>query len=276
VDWAPFDRRQLTFRNLQLGEIVRVATWENGELVFQTDPFLIHCPEGDLTFFERVEETQDMIAFTKTISKREIMLQNRMVGGVVEGSDTPDFRVKDTLFVIKERPYSLLNKVQVNTDKSYRYVRYAGPEGSHCNISEIAFYRHLTDSLPLSGRAIGTPGSWGNDPSHEYPRALDGKTDTSFDYKDADGGWVGLDFGTPQRISAIVYTPRNEDNYITPGDVYELFYLDKTWHSHQIVSAGSDSLVFRNVPKNVLFYIKNHTKGIDERFFRYENNLQVF
>jgi hypothetical protein len=259
-----------------LGEIVRVATWENGELVFQTDPFLLHCPEGNLTFFERAEGTQDITVFIKTISKREIMFQNRMVGGVIEGSNTPDFLVKDTLFIIKEKPFSLLNKVQINTDRAYRYVRYFGPDGAHCNLSEISFYHQITDSIPLKGKPIGTPGSWGNDPSHEYPRALDGRTDTSFDYKDANGGWVGLDFGTPQRISGIVYTPRNEDNYITPGDLYELFYLDKTWQSHQTVTASADSIVFRGVPKNVLFYIKNHTKGIDERFFRYENDLQVF
>ena len=46
-----------------------------------------------------------------------------MIGGRFEGSDTPDFKHPETLFTIKEAPYSL-TEVDINVMSSYRYVRY--------------------------------------------------------------------------------------------------------------------------------------------------------
>jgi hypothetical protein len=33
-----------------------------------------------------------------------------------------------------------------------------------------------------------------------------------------------MDFGRPTRITKIRYLPRNDDNIIVPGQLYELFY----------------------------------------------------
>ncbi len=57
------------------------------------------------------------------------------------------------------------------------------------------------------------------------------KTKTSFNYSRPSGGWSGLDMGRKVRVDRIVYTPRNRDNYIRPGDTFELLYCDKEWKS---------------------------------------------
>ena len=93
---------------------------------------------------------------------------DRMVGGVFEGSNDAGFRTRDTLFVIEEKPVRLQNVVYVSNPKEYRYLRYYGPAGSYCNVSEVGFYRDPNDMVPLQGRVIGTPGSFGGDKGHWY------------------------------------------------------------------------------------------------------------
>ena len=105
---------------------------------------------------------------------------------------------------------------------------------------------------------------------------FDGKTWTSFDYSHPSGGWAGLDLGRKACIDHIVYAPRNRDNYIRPGDVYELFYCDHHWKSAGTVKAASDSLVFCGIHENALLFLRNHTRGVDERIFSYENGIQLW
>ncbi|WP_242358053.1 discoidin domain-containing protein [Bacteroides acidifaciens] len=123
---------------------------------------------------------------------------------------------------------------------------------------------------------IGTPGCFQQDGSHEYTNVFDGKSWTSFDYKESEGGWAGLDLGIPTQIDKIVYTPRNRDNYIRPGDTYELFYCDKDWISAGEMQATSDSLHYQQLPQNALLLLCNYTRGTQERIFVYENGSQIW
>ena len=81
--------------------------------------------------------------------------------------------------------------------------------------------------------------------------------------------------GKKVREDRIVYTPRNRDNYIRPGDTFELLYCDKEWKSMGKKQALSDSLVYSGVPKNTLLLLRNHTRGVEERIFVYENGRQI-
>lgn len=123
---------------------------------------------------------------------------------------------------------------------------------------------------------IGTPGCFQQDGSHEYTNVFDGKSWTSFDYKESEGGWAGLDLGIPTQIDKIVYTPRNRDNYIRPGDTYELFYCNKDWISAGEMQATSDSLHYQQLPQNALLLLCNYTRGTQERIFVYENGSQIW
>ena len=76
-----------------------------------------------------------------------------MIGGRFEGSDTPDFKHPETLFTIKEAPYSL-TEVDINVMSSYRYVRYTSVH-SGIFAAEIQFW-----GTDREGKAVmleGTP-----------------------------------------------------------------------------------------------------------------------
>lgn len=275
VDWTAYDAGHLAFQYVRKGSFMRVATYENGELCFLTDPFYADKQNDEIHYYPVGKERQDVVLYAKCNIEIENRFRNKMIGGVFEGSNHPDFLEKDTLFIIQGKPNRLATTVKSWSDKEYRYLRYYGPAKGFCNISEVAFYEK-NDTVALSGEIIGTPGCSQHDGTHEYTNVFDGKTWTSFDYHKPTGGWAGLDLGRKVRVDRIVYTPRNRDNYVRPDDVYELFYCDRDWKSAGKIKAAADSLVFRDIPVNTLLLLRNHTRGLDERIFIYENGTQLW
>ena len=275
VAWTEFTPAGLDFADVQAGSVMRVATWEKGRLRFWSDPFELKEPDS-LVFHTPARAGQRVVLYAKYSLYNDRQYQQRMVGGVFEGSNDPAFRRRDTLWVIEQRPERLYTEVYTYSRKPYRYVRYVGPARSHCCVSEVEFYE-VDGLLPLRGRVLGTPGCYQQDGSHEYPNVFDGRTETSFDYLHADGGWAGLDLGTPKRIGKIVYAPANRDNYVRPLDDYELFYCaGQRWRSLGQQTATYDSLVYDSVPCGALLLLRNYSRGEQERAFVYEDGKQVW
>jgi hypothetical protein len=240
-----------------------------------SDPFLYEKKTGKIQLFNSQDTIEKISIFFKYHLYNETYIF-RMPGGTFEGSNNPNFENVDTLFLIKNVPERLYNTLYTNSSKRYRYVRYKGGKGSYCNISEIEFYDSEKSIKPLKGKIIGTPGCYQQDGSHEYTNAFDGDPYTSFDYKSDEGGWTGIDLVTPKLIKKIIYVPRNRDNFIRKGDTYELLYWkNRKWNSTGYKIAQTDSLTYY-IPKGSLLYLKNHTRGKDERIFEYKNGKQIF
>jgi len=111
-----------------------------------------------------------------------------------------------------------------------------------------------------------------------YVNAFDGDALTNYCNWGKEYTWVGLEFDTPKRIEKIVYLPRNDDNCIRDGELYELFYWDNKWVSlgQQTGSSETYKLTYKNAPVNALFLLRNLTKGAEERIFTYEKGEQVW
>lgn len=78
-----------------------------------------------------------------------------------------------------------------------------------------------------------------------------------------------MDMGRPLSVSSIRIVPRSDDNDIRPGDTYELFYWGEgnKWESCGIRKAESNVLSFDGVSKGALMWLRNYTRGMDERPF---------
>ncbi len=71
---------------------------------------------------------------------------SRMVLGVFEGANKPDFGDAVPLFLVTEDPaYNTMTEQDVFCSRGFRYVRYVGPDDVRCNIAEIAFYGYKTE-----------------------------------------------------------------------------------------------------------------------------------
>ncbi len=68
---------------------------------------------------------------------------SRMVLGIFEGANEPDFSDAIPFYMIRTAPeYEQLTSDTVLCSRGFRYVRYIGPNESRCNISELRFYGH--------------------------------------------------------------------------------------------------------------------------------------
>lgn len=63
---------------------------------------------------------------------------------------------------------------------------------------------------------------------------------------------------------------------ITKGNTYELYYWNSQWVSLGKVTAETDSLLYRNAPKDALFWIRSSDKSTKERIFTYKDNKQIW
>jgi len=128
----------------------------------------------------------------------------------------------------------------------------------------------------LNGEVIGTKGSWNNS-MNTVDKVYDGDPLTFFDSPESSGACTGLDLGKYVEIDRNAFLLRNDDNHIRGGDEYKLFYRDKEWVSlGKQIGVDSENLIYANVPKGAMLLLKNHTRGMQERMFTYENGKQFW
>lgn len=270
IAWSTIQDGKLTFKDVEGRVVFCLATYDEDGLKVVSDPFLMEKETGELKPFICDEENTEEATFFYKFHLYNEWFLGAMPGYTFQGSNKADYSVRDTMYTIEKAPKRLYNTVHLpKTGKRYKYARVYGSPDSRCDIAEVEFYEHATDTIPLKGEIQGTPGCWYGDGSHEYTNVFDGDPYTSFNYKEPYGGWAGLMFDTPKTIEKIVYVPRNRDNFIRKGDTYELFYFAHSdWQSLGEKTAVSDSIVYE-IPKDALLYLHDKTRGIDERISQY-------
>ena len=68
---------------------------------------------------------------------------DRMLLGLFEGANSPDFMDAVPLYFISTKPsIGVSTKANVDVSRGFRYVRYVGSTGSYCNVAELQFYGH--------------------------------------------------------------------------------------------------------------------------------------
>ena len=67
----------------------------------------------------------------------------RVVLGVFQGANSPDFMDAVPLYIITEAGViGTMHHADVDCSRGFRYVRYVGPADARCNIAELEFYGH--------------------------------------------------------------------------------------------------------------------------------------
>ncbi len=136
----------------------------------------------------------------------------RMVGGVVQASNDPNFAAGVvTAYTVKTAPSTgVLTTVTPATTTAYRYWRYVSPDNGYGNIAEFQLFgtgAATPTSSQLTGTAFGTAGSYQND-GDTFANAFDGNLNTYFDGPAANGNVVGLDLGSAKTVTQLAFAPR--------------------------------------------------------------------
>lgn len=211
-----------------------------------------------------------------------------LVGAVIEGANTPDFSDADTIHIIAKPDYGPYYRLISDNHNSYRYWRFRPKQ----NVTYLAEFC-LEDST--GNKIAGDPISDFKNASSEIYLGSTSKTGDHvfFHPRRSDSvwqifddnflsyavllGWIGIDCRIPVKVSSFVCSPRNDENYITPGDVYELFYANQHgWISLGRKKATLSCLEYENVPSNAVYWLFNHSRGKEERPFTVENGNITF
>ena len=228
---------------------------------------------GSLKYFTPQAETMDYVLERKFRDPYRLeYLPPLMQGSRFQGADNPEFRDAVTFYVISEEPAFQYITVMNENRKPVRYVRYQSSDTTWGNMAEVEFYTEGSDS-PLQGEIIGK-----YIPSVYYPRngaemLFDGDPLTFFHTNDS-LSWGGLELKKPEVITRIRYLIRNDDNGIRKGHEYELFYMkDGEWKSlGRKVAVEDDRLFYKGIPKGALYWLRDYTRGREERIFTIEND----
>lgn len=200
--------------------------------------------------------------------------EKEMIGGRFEGANRSDFSDAVTLLTIERQQAYPMERLSVSNEKAaqpYRYVRYVAPATSRRgNVAEMTFYG---SGKEVSGRPIGFAG----EVTDRGPRAaFDGNMESFFYAPDTTGIWIGLDLGQPQRITEVAFAARTDDNEIRLGDTYQLYFWQDGWQPLPAVVAENYRLTWTGVPSNTLYLLRNHSRGVEQRPFTYQDGKQVW
>lgn len=275
IAWGTVKGRQAEFRAIGPNIVYHAALYADGRLQLTGDPFLLDTL-GNITRFSPQKEC---IAYTLERKNPEAanlaFLPPLMPGSRFQGADKADFSDAVTLHIIQGIPEFKYTTVASESRRPVKYVRYQSSDKTWGNMAEVEFYAEGSD-VPLSGNVIGS-----YLPSRYYPRngaekLFDGDP-LSFFHTDDTLSWGGLELAQPVVIDRIRYLIRNDDNGIRRGHEYELFYMKEgAWVSlGKQTATEDDRLLYDNIPQGALLWLRDYTRGVEERIFEINEEKQV-
>jgi len=279
VTWAEIKKEKAAFYNLDPKVAFFPGYYSAGTVELSGDPFILNEDKSVKFFTPDTVNRIDLVLERKFRTRGHLMgrYEKKTYRGKFEGADNPEFRKAHELFTVSDISKAVYQEKQFPVPVEYRYIRYLSADTLCCDMAEIEFIS--SEDRVVKGRIIDSGGMFGENTVHGKGTVFDGDPLTYFHTKDTTGGWIGMDFGQPQRIDRIRYLFRNDDNNIREGDQYELFYYTTDGYKKSLgrqTGNREQVLVFENCPSNALYLLHNHTRGKEERIFSYENGKQIF
>lgn len=272
VDIAKQKGAEVTFRNLEPDIFYQPLYTEGNRLRSAGYPFIY--ADGKAYVLKPDTTKKECAVLKRKMSIKPTIsawLYRCVINSKLEGADNPEFKNADLLYAFKDTFTTNYNELLPYQHKKCRYVRYVSPPGKWLELAELSLYEDTMCKKPIALNRMNelTPASLADN-------ITDGNYLSYFMSKDT-SIYVAFDLKKAYDIKKIVFIPRNDDNYISPGDQYELFYQDGVngWKSLGSKTATERQIEFE-VPQNALLWLRNLTKGREEQIFIYKNGKQIF
>ncbi len=259
-EWIPVDIAKTgvfgkaLFSNVGRGVLYSLTSFQHGMISVIGEPFLLDL-KGDIHTFHASHKKRSVILYRKFPSLSHIYNQSKyMRGGIIEAANNPSFSPCKEIVRFDESTI-FPQKVAIDTI-AYRYWRLKSSNKNRLDVAELFFYDGK------SGKMIDCPKA-GN------LTDLNALTYETIEPGDA----FIIDFSKPVSISAITCYKRGDGNDIFPGDEYELSWWDgDDWSVAGKKKAEDYYIDFPNVPEGALYYIRDVTRGTQNRTFIIEKD----
>jgi hypothetical protein len=275
VHWGEIKGKKAIFTKMGKGVVYLPVYYNRNGIQPAAMPFIL-TKEGEMKKLIPDHSKKQTLILTRKFRPGKVPKKGELlVGSKFQVANKACFSDSITVYTVNNVPEIRYNPVSLTLNKPYRYFRFLSTPGSQGGeITEIEIYS-AESKQKLSGKVLGnrnTLQGW------EAENVFDGDPLTSYKCVEGETGWVGLDFGKPVNIASFRYLPRNDDNFIKEGELYELFYWDNNqWNSlGKQIGTSKQYLEYANAPVNALFWLRNLTKGREERIFTYENGRQIW
>lgn len=160
-------------------------------------------------------------------------------------------------------------RIPVNLNKKNRYIRLLTSPMHDARIGEV-----LVSVDSLASQCV--PLSLITDTPSEKKNKLVDRDILSWTLIDKDSVDLVFRINSDEYVSSIFIIPQNDDNYVVPGEEYELFYFDRDeWKSLGKKTAEGFDITY-DVPANAVLWLRNLTKGKEEQIFICRDGRQLF
>lgn len=273
--WIPVDithsnGNYAVFNNIEPNVIYQPLLYKDNRMVDAGYPFIY---TKDSIILLTPDKTTEPVILNRKMSLTERMKEfayRGIIGAKIEVSNNKEFKNSELIYEFKDTlDYNYVIIKPIN--KNFRYIKYSSPPKKFLELAEFSVFRDTNCISKLPLKKIN---------SLYYENGVENIFDNNiltFYQSRKESEYLLLDIGKTTNIGCIVFSPRNDDNYISIGDEYELFYQDGVngWKSLGTKIAKERIITF-NAPKNALLWLRNLTKGKEEQVFIYKNNKQIF
>ena len=266
--WAPIsfaknNNGMYSFKNLGDSIIYLPVIYKNDKMIALSNPILLHRKKATILNPIFTEKKAIILDRKYPLINQFINTWNDMLGGIFEGSNNKEFINSTHLYIIKKTPH-YRNIINLNNKFRFRYIRYTNPKNRKAQIAEMYL---INNNKLIYGKPFCKE-------MKDIGKIVDGN---EFTYPNVIHGGYKLTFDFNKRITAskICFIPKNDGNFVIPSDIYELFIFQKKWISYGKKYSNGHSLIYKNIPSNALFLLKDISNGNEERIFTY-NKKQIW
>ncbi len=260
------------FRDVEPDLIYFPIVREGAEYAACGNPFMllkdgkVHEFIPDMTRMGKATLTRKMPLWLHSLARMKSVVGCKVQIG--QNAEGPWLEV-DSIDSMPEHSFYRIPIRKASMDTKVRYIRILPPPVQCSQISEVIA---SGDSLALNR----LPMSVVTDSLRERKKKLvDGDILTWTNYKTVHPILV-LKVDSDNDVDNIFIVPRNDDNYVVPGEEYELFYFDRDgWKSLGRKTSQGFSIEFA-APANAVLWLRNLTKGREEQVFIWKDGRQLF
>ncbi|WP_172919336.1 hypothetical protein [Capnocytophaga canis] len=276
VGQGKIEKEAIHFESIEPFVIYQPLTYKNNMLIPITYPFMY---KKDKVHIFTPENEKQEIALTRKYSMRKAnLLQfiDHMNGVKIKGSNPQNSTRENTLCEVHIPDIKQVETININSVAGYQRIRYQAPANKRLQLAEIHFFddkdnKIKFDTIYCDGKPTRSIDLYKLENSYD-------NNPVSFFETASWGNSIFFESRKKQVIKTIQIIPRNDDNFIKEGDIYELFYNsgEKGWISLGEQKATKEPVLYYKAPKNAVLWLKNKTRGKEEQIFTYENGRQVF
>ena len=269
------DNHRVRFNNIEPGVFFfPIMVTKDGGTVVCGDAFVLNSEGQVQTFHPDTTQITELNLLRKMpLNWRHRKWMNEdIVGSVIVGSQTQFFSRPDTLLQITTPLSVNYLYASCNQDaKYYQYLRILPPKGRGIAFAELKLHSKSVPNDLITFHILTSL------PSYFKENALRDNDVLTIYSTPKDCPFITLKLEKPAVISAIEVIPRTDDNFVWPGQEYELCYFNgqKGWQSVGEKIATAHHISFK-APRQALYLLRNLSKGCEEQVFIYHEGRQLF